>query len=195
MAQTRHPDRAPDVPRLLAALSEHGVRYVLVGSVAAQLYGAEVQPGDLDITPALDRENLVRLSHLLRALEATLPETDDVGHWQVQPDGERKWISRKATPQDRLARARWQPDPDELSTLDHLLQTRYGNLDVVPDLTGDYETLIGRAVRMEAHGQEVWVVHVDELLTALTVPRRTKDVPRVRQLRQIQRQRGEGNEA
>jgi hypothetical protein len=191
MAQTRHPDRAPDAPRLLAALNDYGIRYVLVGSVAAQLYGAEVQPGDLDVTPALDRENLARLSDLLLALEASLPDTDDVGHWQVQPDGERKWISRQATPEDRLARARWQPDPDDVSTLDHLFHTRHGNLDVVPDLTGDYGTLMKRAVRMEAHGQEVCVVHVDELLTALTAPRRKKDVPRVRQLRQIQRRRGE----
>jgi len=175
-------------------LNDHGVHYVLVGSVAAQVYGAEVQPGDLDITPAPDRENLVRLCELLQALEASLPDTDDVGHWQVQPDGEKKWISRQATPQDRLARARWQPDPDDLSTLDHLMHTRHGNLDVVPDLTGDYEMLMKRAVRMQAHGQEIWVVHVDELLTALTIPRRKKDVPRVRQLRQIQRQRGEGME-
>jgi len=172
-------------------LNGHDVRYVLVGSVAAQIYGAEVQPGDLDVTPALDRENLVRLCHLLQALEATLPDTGDVGHWQGQPDGERKWISRPATPQDRLARARWQPDPDDVSSLDHLLHTRHGNLDVVPDLTGDYETLMKRAVRMEAHGQEVWVVHVDELLAALTIPRRKKDAPRVRQLRHIQRQWGE----
>ena len=71
--------------------------------------------------------------------------------------------------------------------LDHLFCTCFGNLDVVPDLTGDYEILVKRAVKMDAHGQEVWVVHVDELLTALTIPRRKKDVPRVRQLREVQR--------
>jgi hypothetical protein len=32
------------------------LRYVLIGSVAAHLYGVEVQPGDLDIAPALDVE-------------------------------------------------------------------------------------------------------------------------------------------
>ena len=48
-----------------------------------------------------------------------------------------------------------------------------------------------RAMRMNAWGYDIHVVHIDELLAALTVPRRRKDAPRVRQLRQIQRQRGE----
>lgn len=176
-----------DLPCLLEALDSSGIRYVLIGSVAAQLYGIEAQPGDLDITPALDRENLARLSKLLLELEARLPATEEVGSWEVRADGERKWVSRKATEQDLLERAAWQPDPDDLSTLDHLLCTRYGNLDVVPDLTGDYETLVKRAIKMDAHGQEVLVAHVDELLTALTIPRRKKDVSRVRQLREVQR--------
>ncbi len=55
-----HGNRPPDVPRLLEALNRSGVRYILIGSVAAQLYGIKAQPGDLDITPALDRENLAR---------------------------------------------------------------------------------------------------------------------------------------
>jgi hypothetical protein len=66
-----------------------------------------------------------------------------------------------------------------------------GNLDVVPELTGEYDALVKRAVRMEAHGCEVRVVHVDELLAALTLPRRKKDAPRVRQLREIQRRLGD----
>jgi hypothetical protein len=187
MTPIGHGNRLPDVPRLLEALNRSGVRYILIGSLAAQLYGIEAQPGDLDITPALDRENLARLASLLLEIEAKLPAIEEIGDWEIQPDGERKWISRTATEQDLLERAAWQPDADDLSTLDHLFQTRHGNLDVVPELTGDYETLVKRAVKMEAHGQEVWVVHVDELLTALTIPRRKKDVSRVRQLREIQR--------
>lgn len=36
----------------------------------------------------------------------------------------------------------------------------------------------------------IQVAHIDDLLAALTVPRRRKDVPRVQQLRALQRQRG-----
>jgi hypothetical protein len=175
------------VERLLEALEAYHVRYILIGSVAAQFYGVEVQPGDLDITPALDLDNLTRLSKLLVEIEATLPDTNEIGHWEVQPDGERKWIRCKATAEDRQERAQWAPRADDISTLDHLLHTRLGNFDIVPDLTGDYETLVERAIPMTAHGREVLVVHIDELLSALTVPRRKKDVARVRQLRMFQR--------
>jgi hypothetical protein len=187
MTPEKHEDRSPDVPRLVESLRFHDIRYVLIGSVAAQLYGIDVQAGDLDITPALDQENLIRLAKLLVDIEATLPDTEEIGHWEVQPDGERRWISKKATQEDRLERASWLPDPKDLSSLDHLFHTRHGSFDVVPDLTGDYETLMERAIKMEAHGHEIWVAHVDELLAALTVPRRRKDVARVRQLRKIQR--------
>jgi hypothetical protein len=179
--------RSPDVPRLLEALNAYQIRYVITGSVAAQLYGVDLQPGDLDITPALDGQNLTRLVSLLVEIEAALPDGDEVGRWEVQPDGERKWISRTATPEDRQRRARWQPDPEDVASLDHLFYTRYGNLDVVPELTGGYDTLLKRATRMIVDGHQVWVVHVDELLAALTIPRRKKDTSRVQQLREIQR--------
>jgi hypothetical protein len=173
----------------LEALNSYEIQYVIAGSVAAQLHGVEVQPGDFDIAPALDRQNLTRLSSLLVEIEAALPDSDDVGRWEVQADGERKWISRKATPDDRQRRAGWRPDPEDIRSLDHLFYTRYGNFDVVPELAGDYDTLMERAVKAKAHGQEVWVVHVDELLAALTVPRRSKDAATVRRLREIQRTR------
>jgi hypothetical protein len=134
VTQVAHESRPPDVPHLLEALGLAGVRYILIGSVAAQLYGIETQPGDLDITPALDRANLAHLAGLLLEIEATLPVTEKVGAWELQADGKRK-----------------------------------------------------RATKIDAHGQEVWVVHVDELLTALTTPRRRKDASRVQQLREVQR--------
>lgn len=181
----------PDVPFLIEALEAHRVRYVVVGSVAAELYGVEVQPGDFDITPDLDRENLDRLAQVLIELEAALPETNEVGQWEIQPDGERRWISRVATQEDLRRRAAWTPDLADVSSFDHSFCTRYGNFDVVPDLSGGYEALIGRAKRLKAYERIVWVVHVDELLAALTVPRRKKDVMRVRRLREIQRLQNE----
>ncbi len=190
--QSGHPSRMPDVPELLRVLERHGVRYVLVGSVAARVYGADIgQPGDLDITPALDAENLGHLAAALREIDAELDPDAPFGHWETRPDGERKWVVDASTPELRAQRASWSPDPMDSSTFDHLVHSRLGNFDVVPEVGGTYDTLMKRAVQMRAWGCPVWVVHVDELLAALTVPRRTKDVPRVRQLRAIQRERGE----
>ncbi len=188
MARVQHPTRAPDIPQLLDILHAHGIRYVLIGSVAAQLYGVELQPGDLDITPALEYENLCRLVAVLKEIEA-IPE-GSAGHWQIQPDGEKKWVEEELTAEVRAAQAAWVPNPNDITTLDYLFLSHYGNFDVVPELTGTYEKLIKRAVAISAYGHIIWVAHIDELLAALTVPRRKKDVPRVQQLRSIQRQQG-----
>jgi hypothetical protein len=189
---THHPKRAPDIPELLGVLERYGIRYVLTGSVAALAYGVDIgQAGDLDITPALDEENLSRLGAALQEIEAGLDPDGQFGHWETHQNGEKKWVVDAATPELLAERANWRPDPADASTFDCLLCSRLGNLDIVPDLSGAYETLMWRAVRMDVWGSTIMVVHVDELLAALTVPRRAKDVPRVRQLRTIQRQRGE----
>jgi hypothetical protein len=192
MAPATHPNRSPNVPALLDALDRHSVRYVLTGSVAARMYGVDTgRPGDLDITPALDPDNLRRLADLLTEIEAGLDPDDPFGHWETLMDGERKWVMDERTPERIAERANWRPNPARLSTFDHLFRTRLGNFDVVPELGGTYDTLARRAVPMSAHGHDILVAHIDELLAALTLPRRPKDVPRVQQLREIQRRLGE----
>ncbi len=180
MKLNQHPKSNPDIPELLRVLSAYEVRYVITGSVAAQIVGLELEPGDLDITPALDQNNLRRLTAALRELEAT-PES--FGYWEIQPDGEKKRIESHATPE---ALSKWQPYSNDLSTLDHLFLTCHGNFDIVPELAGYYETLMQTAIQKLVFGYRVWVAHMDELLAKLTVPRREKDINRVRQLREIQ---------
>src|SRR2546423_1563471 len=100
MARVVNPDRSPDIPEILGLLHKHGVRYVLTGSVAALAYGVDIgHAGDLDITPALDHENLSRLRDVLTEIEAGLDPDDPFGHWETQPDGERKWVADQATPE------------------------------------------------------------------------------------------------
>jgi hypothetical protein len=56
----------------LRALVDHDVRFVLVGGYAAALRGSPMMTGDVDICPARDRRNLVRLAEALRSLHARL---------------------------------------------------------------------------------------------------------------------------
>ena len=191
MAHIPHPACPPNIPALIATLDKFGVRYVLTGSVAALAYGVDIgQAGDFDITPALDAENLGHLAALLEEIEAGFDPNGAFGHWETERNGEKKWIIDEATPELRARQASWRPDPTDVNTFDSLFCTRLGNFDIVPVLSGAYETLMKRAIQMNVWGHDVWVIHIDELLAALTVPRRRKDEPRVRQLRAIQRQRG-----
>jgi hypothetical protein len=179
----------PDVSLLLNLLDEHDVRYVVTGSAAAMLHGVELEPGDLDITPALDRENLARLARVLEIIEARQNPEGKFGQWEIEADGERRWVEREPTPEDIAARATWQPDPADPKSFDYLLQSKYGAIDIVPEVSGSYEELIGRAVMLSVEGRQVWVEAIHDLLATLTVPRREKDRDRVQQLRAIQRKR------
>jgi len=57
---------------LLKVLERHGVRYVVIGGLAAELRGSPYITRDVDVTPSRDRANLRRLAAALRELNATL---------------------------------------------------------------------------------------------------------------------------
>ncbi len=177
----------PDVAALVCVLDRHAVRYVVTGSVAALLHGVRLRPGDLDIAPALDRDNLQRLARALDELGARQYPDEPFGRWTVGDDGERRWIAFEPTAAEREARARWRPDPADVGSFDHVLWTRHGALDVVPEVAGTFDELRPRAVRIKIDGRGVWVESVADLLATLTVPRRRNDAERVRALRAVQR--------
>ena len=58
----------PALLRPLEVLDQHGVRYVVIGAVAAIAQGYPLTTHDLDVTPAGDAENLERLTEALREL-------------------------------------------------------------------------------------------------------------------------------
>ena len=61
-----------DPLRALRTLSEHGVRFVLIGGYAAALRGSPMMTGDLDLCHARDAENLRALAAALAELGARL---------------------------------------------------------------------------------------------------------------------------
>ncbi|MGA1835582.1 hypothetical protein VD659_01495 [Herbiconiux sp. 11R-BC] len=59
-----------DFEKILATLSRHEVRYVLIGGLAAIASGSPFPTEDVDVTPERSAENLDRLSRALDELEA-----------------------------------------------------------------------------------------------------------------------------
>jgi hypothetical protein len=74
-----------DIAAIIETLNRHGVIYVVVGGVAAQVWamsvGVNIPPTtDIDVTPARDTENLDRLSAALDELAARVrTETESDG--------------------------------------------------------------------------------------------------------------------
>jgi hypothetical protein len=77
------------VERIIAALEENRVKYVLVGGIAGRFHGAQRATSDLDICPAWDRDNLDRLTTALKSLGAHLkgfghePEAQGIQNMEV----------------------------------------------------------------------------------------------------------------
>jgi len=63
----------------LRELDEHGVRFVVIGGLAAALHGSSQVTFDIDIVPDSDFQNLARLSDALTALEARVRASDTAG--------------------------------------------------------------------------------------------------------------------
>jgi hypothetical protein len=172
---------------LFRALATQQVRYVVTGSVAAHLYGvAGIQPGDLDIVPHVHRKNLTRLLAALTDLDATTGPGG--GTWITDERGEWKWSALDVM-DEAPATWRWEPNTQEWQTFDRVFETAYGRLDVVPQIAGTYAELVQRAESMAIMDVTIKVASLEDLLARLTVPRREKDVSRVRQLRALQFER------
>jgi hypothetical protein len=146
-----------ELPRLLALLRDREVDWVLTGSLALAVYGAGIEPGDLDVVPSLEPANLRRLAGLLTEVEA-IPAYGP-------------GLSGLTEEECRA----WRPEPPTAEQLDHLFVTRLGMLDVPPKLTGTYTGLLPGATRMDLAGVPVWVCDPDEVLRRLPAKPRPKE--------------------
>jgi hypothetical protein len=168
----------PRLGPLIDVLDRHGVAFVIGGSVGALAHGApNVSPGDLDIIPATDPENLGRLAAALGELEAVAQPT--TGRWVTDEAGEHRWVD------DGVERPIAPHDSDDADTFDHSFDTTLGRLDVVPRIAGRHDELRRRATRLAVDGREAWVAAPIDLLAGMTAARRPKDVARVRHLRSV----------
>jgi hypothetical protein len=136
-------DRGPgplDAQRILEELAQHEVDFVLVGGLAVQTHGSTRMTNDVDVIPAPDRRNLVRLAEALRALDARV----------LNPGHEDLEIDAKMLPRATL----WQ------------FATRHGDIDVLHDAPGaaPFPELRERALVIALDDVRVPVAGRDDLI-------------------------------
>ena len=139
--------------RLLVALAEAGVRFVLIGGTAARLRGARRVTDDVDIAPAGGSANLVRLIAALEAVGA-------------------RWVSGQGPVDGAVIDA-------ELLTSRQVVSfaTRHGALDVVWDPPGSsgYGWVASQASPVDVDGHEVPVAGREALIAMKRATGRDKD--------------------
>jgi hypothetical protein len=156
--------RSFDFDRIIATLNEHGVRYVVIGGLAAIAQGSPFPTEDVDITPDGSRDNLERLSSALHALDARI-RTDAV------PDG----LPFDHDGESLGAAGVWN------------LVTPHGWLDISlrPSGTDGFRDLITDSVDLEIMGGHVRVAHLADVIRSKQAANRDKDKRVLTTLREI----------
>lgn len=142
--------------RVLAA---HGVRFVVVGGLAANAWGLENVTTDLDICYERSRENLERLARALQGIHATL----------------------RGAPEE----VPFLLDAETLSRGDAFtFSTDVGSLDIlgIPRGSEGFEQLAGSAQPVHLWGVDLLIASVDDLISMKRAAGRPKDLRMVEEL-------------
>ncbi len=166
-----------DPIRIIESLTKGGVRFVLVGGLAALVHGYTGLTQDADTVPAYDDENLARLCDVLLTLDASLyanPARSDVGDDGSPPEA----ADFSFTPSALRRRTAWQ------------FATAAGPLDVLfaIDGPGGYEALAPRASIRRIAENEVLVAALDDLIESKETAGRDKDLRALGELRRLRRE-------
>ena len=154
----------PDVEALLDTLSRHEVRYLVIGGIAAVLFGSPYPTEDLDICADEKGPNRQRLADALIELGAT--------EWDPHKDEfvEREWSEHMLS-----ADKTW------------LLGTRFGRLDILfaPAGTGGYPDLARRRQMIRLGHRDIPVSAIEDLIRMKEAAGRERDLQQVPTLRKM----------
>ena len=163
------PKPAPlDPERIITVLAKHGVRFVLIGALAARLYGFPRVTADADITPARDPDNLTRLAAALRELDA-----------RIFTEGVPEGLPFDCSPR-MLARADlWN------------LITSAGRLDIAfaPSGTTGYDDLAKGAVPFDVYGVQLLAARLEDIIRSKEAAARPQDRQDLVVMREMLRRR------
>jgi predicted nucleotidyltransferase len=156
-----------DFKRLLQALAEGGVEFIVVGGAAATAHGAARLTLDLDVVYRRSEENVERLVSALR---------DHQPYLRGAPPGlPFRWDARTIR-----------------QGLNFTLTTDLGDLDLLGEITGGgtYEKLLPDCITLELFGIEVRCLGLSRLIEVKRAAGRPKDFEAIAELEAIRDERG-----
>jgi hypothetical protein len=140
-------------PRLVQALADAGVEFVIVGGWSAILHGSSYTTQDLDLCFSRSRANIQKL---VKTLEQFHPKLRDF------PDG-LPFVWDEATLRN--------------GTL-FTLSTDVGSLDLLGEVLGigDFAQVRAASIQVEAFGRQIWTLDLPALIRAKEAAGRQKDL-------------------
>lgn len=157
-----------DPGKIIAVLDKHDVRFVLIGALAARLYGFPRLTADAHITPSADAVNMKRLALALEELHAKI-------YTESVPEG----LAFDCSAAMLSRAAMWN------------LVTLAGRIDIAfkPAGTQGYDDLESSAEKFEAFGVEFLVASLADIIRSKEAAGRPKDREDVAIMREMQKKR------
>lgn len=146
--------RELDADAIIAVLTRHGVRFIVIGGFAAIAQGSPIPTEDVDVVPATDRDNFARLSAALKELDAKVRAVELDEPLPFDHDA------------DSLAAAQiWN------------LTTKYGDLDItqMPSGTQGYDDLKRDAIEIDLSGVRICIASLADIVRSKEAAGRDKD--------------------
>lgn len=144
---------ATNVEKLLRALDDEGVEFVIIGGAAAVLHGSAYVTADLDVCYSREKENLKKLAAALASFSPSL----------------------RGAPEDLPFRF----DAETLrSDMNFTLTTALGAVDLLGEVMGlgSYEATLRFSEDMEVFGKPCKVLTLQGLIKSKKAAGRTKDL-------------------
>lgn len=144
---------ATNVEKLLRALYDQEVEFIIIGGASAVLHGSAYVTADLDICYSREKENLKRLAAALAPFNPSL----------------------RGAPIDLPFRL----DADSLNSgLNFTLTTDLGDLDILGEVTGlgGYPSVLTFSEELEIFGMRCKVLTLEALITSKRAVSRAKDL-------------------
>jgi hypothetical protein len=165
-----------DALGLIAALDRHNVEYVLVGGLAAVVYGATRLTTDIDVVPKWNTDNHTKLAAALRELHAGLRVQGSDAAVAFPLDGHTFTSFEIST---------WRTDLGDLDVIIGIPTSERGRL-------RGYAELVVKSESYDLGGSVVLVGNLDDIIESKTALGRPTDLVALEELRELQRLRNSG---
>ena len=148
--------------RLLRALVDDGVEFIIVGGLAGRFHGSSLLTDDVDVVYRRTRENMERLASALAPVHPRLRGADDGLPFRFDPDTIRHGLN-------------------------FTLSTEAGPIDCLGEISGvgGYDAAVAHAVSGEVFGLRCLFLSLDDLIAAKRSAARRKDAEMLAQLEVI----------
>ena len=161
-----------DYLAIFKRLNKEGIRYIVVGGIAVNLYGIPRMTYDIDLLLDLEDKNLDRFLRLLKGWGFKPKVPVDIMDF-ARKDKRKDWIKNKNMKAFNLINPEW----------------AISEIDIVVDSPIDYEKGYKRVNHIILHGISIPVISIEDLIKMKAITDRQQDRADIKYLKRLKNEK------